>query len=96
MTLRQRLRAILTTDPHICALCSSGITYDAPVITYDAPGTIAEQMRYMWEGSTVRDQVLREALTRISVKVDEAAVSWIWEFQDGSSLAANTDGVFVL
>lgn len=88
MTLLQRIRGILTTDPHIAALCAAGTTFDAP-------GTIAEQMRADWEGATVRDAVFRETATRIAVQVDHAAVSCLWRFHDASVLVANDKGVWV-
>lgn len=88
MTLLQRLRGIATTDPHLVGLYACGITYDAPA-------TIAELMRAQWQGATVRDPVFREAATRIAIVADQAAVSWIWQFSDGSGLGANDEGVWV-
>lgn len=87
MTLRQRLRGILTTDPHISALF-------AAQIDFSAPGTIAERMQADWEGSTVRDAVLRDAATRIAVTATPAAVAYLWRFADGSVLTANEQGVW--
>lgn len=87
MTFMQRLRGLLTTDPHVTGLCAAGITYDAP-------STIAERMCDDWEGSTVRDPVLREAATRIAVTAEQAAVSWLWRFADDSVLTANERGVW--
>lgn len=88
MTLLQRLRGLLTTDPHIAALCATGTTFDEH-------GTIAEQLRADWEGATVRDPVFRESATRIAVS-EVQGVSWLWRFCDESVLFANDDGVFVL
>lgn len=88
MTFLQRLRGILTTDPHIAALSASKIIYD--------PATIAEQLRAEWEDATVRDPLFRATATRIAVRVDHAAVSCLWRFGDASVLVANDDGVWVL
>jgi hypothetical protein len=90
MTIVQRLRGLLTTDPHIAALCASGITFDSP------PATVAEQMIADWEGATVRDPVLRESLERIAVRAHQTGVSWLYVFHDESGVAANDEGVFVL
>lgn len=87
MTILQRLRGILTTDPHLAGLCACGITYDVPA-------TIADRLRVDWEGATVRDPVFRDAATRIAVTVDQAAVSWLWRFEDQSVLTANDRGVW--
>lgn len=90
MTLVQRLRGMLTTEPHIAALFAAGVTFDSP------PCTIAEKMTAEWEDATVRDPVLRESMERIAVWACPAAVSWVWRFQDGSGVVANDQGVFVL
>lgn len=90
MTLVQRLRGYLTTDPHISALFAAGITYDSP------PCTVAEKMVTDWEGATVRDPVLRESMERIAIHAHQTGVSWLYRFYDGSGVAANDEGVFVL
>lgn len=87
MTFLQRLRGIL--NPRIAALCAARTTYDAP-------GTVAEQMRSAWEGATVRDPVFRETMERRAVQVNHAAVSCLWRFGDGSVLVANDREIFVL
>lgn len=88
MTILERLRGILTTDPHRAALSAASIDFGAP-------GTIADQIRAQWEDATVRDPVFREAATRVAVKVEVAAVSWLWRYSDGSGLVANDREVWV-
>lgn len=86
MTLLQRLRGILTTDPHIAAMYATQTTY--------AP-TTAEQLRTTWKGATIRDPVFRADMTRRSTSVHAGAVATVWHFDDGSVLTANDAGVVV-
>lgn len=88
MTLLQTLRGIFTTDPHIASLCSTKTTFEAT--------STAEQFLADWDGSTIRDQLFRDAATRVAVRVDHAAVSCVWRFADRSGLVANYEGIFVL
>jgi hypothetical protein len=90
MTLVQRIRGYLTSDPHIAALCAAGITFDSP------PTTIAEKLIVDWEGATVRDPVLRESMERVAVRAHQTGVAWVYFFYDESCVAANDEGVFVL
>lgn len=90
MTLVQRLRGMLTSDPHIAGLSAAGIVFDSP------PCTIAEKMIVDWEGTTVRDLVMRESMERIAVHAHQTGVSWLYLFQDASGVAANDEGVFAL
>jgi hypothetical protein len=86
MTILERLRGILTTDPHRAAL-------SAARVDFGAPGTIADQIRAQWEDATVRDPVFREAATRVAI-VAEPGVSWLWRYSDQSVLTANDQGVW--
>lgn len=87
MTIIQRLRGILTTDPHRVALFAARITYDAT-------STIAERIRAEWESATVRDALFRETATRISIAESQSATAWIWRFEDQSVLTANDVGIY--
>jgi hypothetical protein len=87
MTIIQRIRGIVTTEPHLAALFAARITYDATA-------TIAERIRAEWESATVRDALFRETATRISIAEAQSAVAWIWRFEDMSVLTANDVGIY--